>query len=85
MNKIKIAFAALAAVAGIGGAYAATQGESSARVLTYNWYTPAGTPFSVSQTTVAAANASGCKGTSVTCLKGTNVAKQQAPVTLFKF
>ncbi|WP_147243296.1 hypothetical protein [Chitinophaga flava] len=78
MKRIKIAFAALSAVAGIGGAYATThQGESSRIAQTYTWRTvvqPSNNITLYTHTTVATAKVlSGCTGsTLVPCLRGTS-------------
>lgn len=85
MKKIQIAFAALTAVVGIGGAYAATHQESANRAGTiYRWHTVGGKV--VFTTTIPKAQADGqCVGGQVTCLRGTALTPtQNTKVTLFK-
>nr|WP_295865469.1 DUF6520 family protein [uncultured Chitinophaga sp.] len=69
MKKIKVAFAALTAIVGIGGAYATTA-DSTSRVGTiYRWHTVGGT-YTFSGTTVLAKQK--CPAPNgVTCLYGT--------------
>ncbi|MBC9929101.1 DUF6520 family protein [Chitinophaga qingshengii] len=76
MKKIKIAFAALTAIIGIGGAYATTA-DSVNRVGTiYRWHTVGG-KVTFSGTTVAArVNCPAPSG--VTCLYGTALNKPTA-------
>lgn len=73
MKKIKIAFAALTAVAGIGGAYAATHQDSANRASTiYRWHTAGGKVLFT--TTVPRAQQLGsCSGGNQFCLRGTAV------------
>ncbi|QJB37306.1 hypothetical protein HF324_05350 [Chitinophaga oryzae] len=81
MKKLQVAFAALAAVAGVGGAYASTHSNDAARTGTiFNWYTVNG-QYRLTGTT-ATARFQSCKlpGT-VICLKGTAGSKK---ATLFK-
>lgn len=78
MNKIKIAFASLAAIAGIGGAYAATGHLDSRAGTIFNWYTAGGT-FQVSGTTVQLSGV--CTGGASFCLRGTAVVNNK-PVVL---
>ncbi|SKA47034.1 hypothetical protein SAMN04488128_10880 [Chitinophaga eiseniae] len=82
MKKIKIAFAALTAVAGIGGAYATThQGSVNRAGTIFKWHTVGNTTVFVG--TVAKATTFGqCFGTAQTCLRGTAPGKN--PVTLKK-
>ncbi|MGN7823494.1 hypothetical protein ACTJJB_25460 [Chitinophaga sp. 22536] len=74
MNKIKVAFAALTAVVGIGGAYAATHHQVSANraVTVYNWRTvlPNG-PILFSATIATAKSLRNCNGVTLFCLQGT--------------
>jgi len=78
MKKLQVAFAALAAVAGIGGAYATTHASSSTTAGTvYNWYTKAG--GYVFSGTLAQATVR-CNGVGTICLRGTAPGKVQ---TLF--
>ncbi|NLR68898.1 hypothetical protein HGH92_31645 [Chitinophaga varians] len=84
MKKIQVAFAALAAVAGIGGAYAATHQETERRFAqTYNWYTPSGKLLTAHATIGAAQVAGGCGAPAqITCLRGTHAGLSN--FTLFK-
>ncbi|WP_147243295.1 hypothetical protein [Chitinophaga flava] len=86
MKKIKIAFASLSAVAGIGGAYATMHPSesSSFRVAqTYTWRTIIVGKVVYTSTTVSAARfLSDCTGdVAIPCLRGT--APGIPPVTLF--
>ncbi|WP_212003900.1 hypothetical protein [Chitinophaga sp. HK235] len=73
MKKLQVAFAALAAVAGIGGAYASTHKSSdAARVGTiYNWYTVGGNSFVLAGTTVTAKTLICPANNSIKCARGT--------------
>ncbi|WP_147243294.1 hypothetical protein [Chitinophaga flava] len=88
MKKIKVAFAALSAVAGIGGAYATTihnDSNSSRAGQTYNWYScEPGSGVIYGNTTVATAERfSGCNLVNLNCcLRGTHPGLPS--VTLFK-
>ncbi|MBC9910102.1 hypothetical protein [Chitinophaga varians] len=75
MQKIKIAFAALSAVAGFGGAYASTcQGSGNRNATLFNWYKYEA-PFNRVYTAKSiedAKVASGCTAlVGVNCLYGT--------------
>lgn len=85
MNKIKIVFAALTAVVGIGGAYATTHQESSNRAgTTFKWYTPGGAVFNNALTLNQARAASGCTVTAqLPCLRGTGITVGGTHVTVF--
>ncbi|NML38854.1 hypothetical protein HHL17_16730 [Chitinophaga sp. G-6-1-13] len=88
MKRIKIAFAALTAVVGIGGAYASTHQESTNnRAGTiYRWRTvvPNG-PVLITTTIPNAKVFGGCTDGSNFCLRGTNVTPTSVPiVTLHK-
>lgn len=81
MKKLQVAFAALAAVAGIGGAYASTHSNDVARVGTvFNWYTVNG-QYRLTGTTVTARLKSCPVSGAKVCLKGTAPSKT---ATLFK-
>lgn len=67
MKKIQVAFAALAAVAGIGGAYATTHASSTVVGTVFNWYNASGFVFSG---TIKAGTAV-CHGGGNFCLRGT--------------
>lgn len=80
MNKIKVAFAALTAIAGIGGAYAFSNNGGNRANTVYKWHTVGG--FTLLQTTIPSAQVVCPEPSGVTCLRGT--APQRTPVTLFK-
>ncbi|NLR68899.1 hypothetical protein HGH92_31650 [Chitinophaga varians] len=84
MKKFKAVVTALAAIAGIGGAYAAMhkEGEFGFR-QTYNWYDPDGNLLTAHATVGVAMEISDCHGaTNITCLRGTHT--DLAHITLFK-
>lgn len=85
MKKIKIAFAALTAVAGIGGAYAATHQDSANRAGTiYRWHTVGGA-VAFTTTVPHAVTLGNCTGGASFCLRGTAITPTQVPtVTLHK-
>ncbi|WP_343746379.1 hypothetical protein [Chitinophaga sp.] len=84
MKKIKIAFAALTAVVGIGGAYATTHQASADRVGTiYRWHTLVGNNVLATTTIPNAQFLSGCNGQRVNCLRGTVQTIGGAIVTVF--
>lgn len=87
MQKIKVAFAALTAIAGIGGAYATTQQGATERVGTlYKWVTVTHQLVTVYQSlTIGQAKlASGCTAGTVRCLHGTALQAGKPAVTIFR-
>lgn len=79
MKKVKVVFAVLAAIAGIGGAYATTSASSSVVGTVYNWYTEQG-GFLFRGTIHAGTAICAHTGTGEVCLRGTS---PQGNVTVF--
>lgn len=65
MNKMKLAFAALAALVGVGAAYA-TKVKPDVRAENHYWITIGGTTVLYGTTAQAELN---CPGSGITCLK----------------
>ncbi|WP_113613712.1 hypothetical protein [Chitinophaga flava] len=82
MKKTKVAFSALGALIGIGGAYATTHQVISGKVdiNTYNWYTPDGQL--AFRSTILPARSACPELVGYVCLRGT--AQGIPNVTLFK-
>lgn len=80
MKKIRAVLAGLAAIAGIGGAYAFSDVYQDPVGTIYNWHTAGGTE--VLRATIPSVNVI-CSGNSgVTCMIGT--APQRIPIVLFE-
>lgn len=81
MKKINIVFSALAAIAGIGGAYSSAISHLHAtNIAMYNWYT-AGGLFQFTTTAEAAATRCPVPGPSI-CLIGTSPG--QFPIRMYR-
>jgi hypothetical protein len=71
MKRFKLAFAVLAAVVGIGGAYASQAKVHTAVNPTLNWYTAGPGKHFFTRATVGQVTQNCTPGTQVTCLIGT--------------
>lgn len=68
MNKLKLAFAAMAALVGVGAAYA-MKAKPDVRAENHYWITVGGTTVLYGTTANAEAN---CPGTGLFCLRATD-------------
>lgn len=70
MKKLQLAFSALAAITGIGGAYASYAPAHNAFAATHNWVTKGGKAVtSLNHTTTLTASGRCVTGVITTCLK----------------
>lgn len=80
MEKIKLIFATVGALAGVTGAYATHRPGDAPGNVVYNWYVPDGQLAFIA--TVAVAKSACPDPGVIVCLRGT--AANYAPVTLFR-
>lgn len=71
MSKMKFAFAAIAALVGVGGAYATRVDNSGPNVATHTWLDSNGQIF-IAKATTAEAELE-CPGNAVFCLRASDV------------
>lgn len=72
MKKLQLAFAALAAIAGVGGAYASQVKPASAPYAAHNWVTAGGTAVPELNGASTATASQSCAGQSGVCLRSTD-------------